>query len=148
MGSGRHALPMARAEYRVFGIDRRFEAVRDAVMRARAEGLDIRAWCADLTVYPLPRRRFDLVLVTRYLQRDLFAAIRDAVAPGGVVVYETFTVDQRRLGAGPTSPAHLLDHGELRERFAGFDVLFYEEVQSPEAVARLVARRFRSSNAE
>ena len=82
-----------------------------------------------------------LLVVTRYLQRDLFDSIRAAVIPDGVVVYETFTVHQRALGWGPTSPAHLLEPGELRARFDGFDILFYEEVIEPEAVARLVARR-------
>ena len=57
------------------------------------------------------------------------------------MIYETFTVNQRRLGFGPTSPDHLLEPGELRRHFEGFDVLFYEEVDAPEAVARIVARR-------
>jgi hypothetical protein len=92
-------------------------------------------------MFPLPRERFDVVVVTRYLQRDLFGALQAAVVPGGVVLYETFTVSQRRLGRGPTSPDHLLDAGELRARFAGFTVLSYEEVSTPDAVARLAARR-------
>ena len=62
-----------------------------------------RGWCADLTQHPLPRGRFDLVVVCRYLQRDLFPALRAAVAPGGVVIYETFTTRQRALGRPPTS---------------------------------------------
>ena len=52
---------------------------------------------------PLPSAAFELLVVTRYLQRDLFDSIRDAVVPNGVVVYETFTVNQRALGFGPTS---------------------------------------------
>jgi tellurite methyltransferase len=137
MGRGRHAALLAAAGYATFGVDMKLDAVREAV--ARAPGL--RAWCADLTMFPLPRERFDVVVVTRYLQRDLFGALRAAVVPGGVVLYETFTVSQRRLGRGPTSPDHLLDAGELRARFAGFTVLSYEEVSTPDAVARLAARR-------
>jgi len=59
-----------------------------------------------------------------------------------VVLYETFTTAQRALGAGPTSPDHLLEPGELRARFDidGWDVLFYEETLKPEAMARLAAR--------
>jgi len=143
MGRGRHALPLARAGLRVFGVDARFDAVRDAVEGARRERLELRAWCADLTQHPLPRSRFDIVLVTRYLQRDIVPAIRDAVVPGGVVVYETFTVQQLALGVGPKSPDHLLRPGELREAFANFEITFYEEVSQPEAVARLIARRRR-----
>jgi hypothetical protein len=71
----------------------------------------------------------------------LFEPLRAAVRPGGAIVYETFTVDQPEHGWGPTSPAHLLEHGELRRAFEGFDELFYEETVSPEALARIVARR-------
>jgi hypothetical protein len=142
MGRGRHALALARAGFLTFGVDARLEAVREASARARAEGLVVRGWCADLTAGRLPSGMFDVVLVTRYLQRDLFPSIRAASkAPGGVVVYETFTVNQRRHGWGPTSPDHLLEPGELAGHFAGCDVLFYEEVEAPAAVARIVARR-------
>lgn len=119
----------------------RLDAVRAAVGRARADALVVRGWCADLTQTRLPRAVFDVVLVSRYLQRDLFPSIRELVTSGGVVLYETFTVNQQQLGFGPTSPDHLLQPGELRRHFEGFDVLFYEEVLAPEAVARIVARR-------
>jgi tellurite methyltransferase len=141
MGRGRHALPLARAGFRTFGVDANVDAVHEAVRAARDAGTTIRGWCADLTQYPLPAARFELVLVARYLQRDLFPAIRDAVTPGGIVVYETFTVRQRALGTGPTSPDHLLRDGELRGYFDDFEIVCYEEVPSPEAVARLVARK-------
>jgi SAM-dependent methyltransferase len=94
-----------------------------------------------LTAAPLPRSAFDLIVVTRYLQRDLFPTLREALKPGGVLVYETFTVRQRERGSGPTSAAYLLEEGELAGYFSGFDVVFYEETLSPEAVARLVARK-------
>ena len=50
-------------------------------------------------------------------------------------------MNQRALGFGPKSADHLLEPGELRRRFDGLDILFYEEVSAPEAVARLVARQ-------
>jgi tellurite methyltransferase len=140
MGSGRHAVVMARSGLRTFGVDVKLDAVREAMAGARHEGARVEGWCADLTQHPLPRGWFDLVLVARYLQRDLFSDLRAAVAPGGIVIYETFTTNQRALGRPPTSPDHLLEPGELRRRFDGFEVLFYEELLAPEAVARLVAR--------
>jgi SAM-dependent methyltransferase len=139
IGRGRHALPLARAGFRTFGVDVAFERVRDAMTAAAAEHLAVHGWCADLTQHPLPEARFDLVLVTRYLQRDLFPALRAACVPGGVVLYETFTTAQRALGSGPKSPDHLLEPGELRRRFDGFEILFYEEVEAPDALARVVA---------
>jgi tellurite methyltransferase len=141
MGRGRHALILAREGFQTFGVDVKADAVRDAVRAAALEHLTIRGWCADLTTYPLPAEAFDVVVVTRYLQRNLFPSLRRAVRPGGHVIYETFTVLQRTLGSGPTSPDHLLETGELRSYFDGWHVLFSEEVAAPEAVARLVARK-------
>jgi hypothetical protein len=81
------------------------------------------------------------VLVARYLQRDLFPSLREAIRPGGFVIYETFTHGQVRHGRGPTSPDHLLGSGELLARFEPFTTIFYEEVDESESLARLVARR-------
>jgi tellurite methyltransferase len=141
MGRGRHALVLARSGFAVFGVDRRVEALQDAAAQLAQSGFRLRAWCADLTASTLPRARFELVIVTRYLQRDLFASLKEALVPGGAIVYETFTERQRAHGRGPTSPDHLLRLGELRTYFRDFAVLFDEEVDEPEAVARIVARR-------
>jgi tellurite methyltransferase len=139
MGRGRHAVALARSGYRVFGVDIRLDALQDARTHAA-----IHAWCADLNIYPLPRARFDLVVVARYLQRDLFDNLGRAVTPGGALLYETFTTGQRALGTGPTSPDHLLEPGELEARVRDLDafkVVFAEEVATPEALARVVARK-------
>lgn len=141
MGRGRHALGLARAGFRTFGVDVNLDAVRDAMRVAAGAGVPLLGWCADLTRFPLPHGRFDVVVVTRYLQRDLFPALREAVVPGGVVLYETFVAVPRAHGRGPTSPDHLLKPGELMRLFDGFDVLAYVEALQPDAVASIAARR-------
>jgi tellurite methyltransferase len=141
MGRGRHTLTLARHGFRTFGVDQRLDAVRDARLAAAREGLRIHGWCADLTRSRLPAGFFNLVVVARYLQRDLFDTIKASIAPGGFVIYETFTVAQLARGVGPKSPDHLLRPGELRMLFDDWEVVFYEEVDAPEAVARLVGRR-------
>ena len=146
MGRGRHALLLARHGFETFGVDIDLDAVRAAMQSAGRDGLQIRGWCADLTMAHLPERVFDLVIVTRYLQRDLFPPLKASLRLGGYVVYETFTTAQRELGSGPRSPDHLLQPRELLSAFDGWDVLFYDELKvvdggKPEAVARLVAQR-------
>ena len=89
-------------------------------------------------------RHFHVVVVTRYLDRQLFPALRDALVPGGVLLYETFTEHQLRYDRGSRSRDHLLAPGELRTLLRGMDVLFDEEVIAPDAVARVAARRRRS----
>ena len=142
MGRGRHALPLARAGFSTFGIDRELEAVRHTMAEAAAAGLRVHGWCADLTVAPLPRAHFHLIVVARYLDRSYFDALADALTAGGVLLYETFTDQQRAHGWGPTSPGHLLvPDGELKRLAARLAPLFYEEVDGTEAVARLAARK-------
>ena len=140
MGRGRHLPLLASAGCRLFGVDVNFDAVRSAV----TGGLPVCGWVADLTAFPLPERRFDVVVVTRYLQRDLFPALERSLTTGGLMLYETFLVEQRRHGRGPTSPDHLLHANELRERLTGLETIFYEEVTQPDALARIVARRISS----
>lgn len=140
-GRGRHALCLAAAGFCTFAVDLELAAIAAAVTTARSRGLTLRAWCADLTGFPFPAGYFDLIVVARYLQRDLFDHLREALAPGGVLLYETFTLAQRRHGKGPTSRDHLLEPGELQTLAAPLATLFYEEVDEPDAVARLAARR-------
>jgi len=141
MGRGRHAPVLARSGFTPFGVDIAFDALRDARAAAQQDGIPLRCVCADLTAWPLLAARFDLVLVTRYLDRARMPALQSTVRAGGFVIYETFTQHQVRLGRGPTSPHHLLAPGELADWFAGWDVGCYDEVLEPEAVARLVARK-------
>lgn len=141
MGRGRHARLMASEGFRTFGVDIDFQSVATAIGTGAAAGVTIRGWCADLTMAPLPRECFDLVVVVRYLQRDLWPALAGALRPGGVLLYETFTEAQRAKGRGPTSAHHLLKPDELREQFPSLEVAFYEETHEPDALARLAARR-------
>ena len=140
-GRGRHALIMAAAGFNVTGIDHRLDALFSAKASAVHAALPLSCICADLTSFPLPREHFQLVVVSRYLDRALFPALRAALAPGGVVLYETFTENQLRYGRGPRSCEHLLRPGELRMRMRGMEVMFDEEVTAPDALARIAARR-------
>ena len=142
MGAGRHVLLLARAGFTVFGVDRDFGRLRRAADRLSTVGKSASVWVTDLESCVLPSDRFDLVVCTRYLQRSLWEALRNAVRPRGFVLYETFTVNQRRYDWGPRSPDHLLrTGGELREAFCDWEVWRYEESESPSAEARLLARR-------
>jgi hypothetical protein len=66
------------------------------------------------------------VINFNYLQRSLWPQIKNAVRVGGVVVYETYLIDQREIGH-PKNPANLLGHNELLEAFRDFRVLYYRE---------------------
>ena len=122
-------------------MDIQLDALMSAGRAAKGANQSLALACVDLTRSGLPRARFDVVVVSHYLDRALFPALCDALVPGGVLLYETFTERQLRHGRGPTSSAHLLRPGELRMLVRGMDVLFDEEVSEPDALARIVARR-------
>ncbi len=144
-GDGRNALWLARQGFAVEAIDLAFSGLARLAATARDEGLAIRPIQADLERFHLPSARYAVVVNSRYLQRSLFGALRRAVLPGGVIVFETFLREQARVGH-PRNPAFLLEPGELRAEFATFTTLLDDEgpvdIDGAAAyVARLIARR-------
>jgi len=84
---------------------------------------------------------FDLILCFHYLHRPLLPAIERALAPGGHLLYETFSEFHPAHAEGPHDPAHLLRSGELPRAFSHLVTIFYRECQSPRALASLLALR-------
>jgi SAM-dependent methyltransferase len=144
-GAGRNALFLARRGNIVEAIDFTFVGLQRACAVARTEGLDVSAVQADLEAFPLPCDRYDAAINIRYLQRSLFVPLQRAVKRGGIILFETFLVDQRAIRP-PVNPDFLLERGELRAAFSACEMLVYEEglfhsAMEPAYLARMVARR-------
>lgn len=110
-GGGRHARYFAARGHPVEAVD------RDPALLASLDGVaGVTARCADLEGGPWPYagQRFDGVIVANYLHRPLFPRLLAALAPGGVLIYETFAAGNERYGR-PSNPAFLLKPGELLE---------------------------------
>lgn len=142
-GAGRHAVQMASWGVETVAVDFSTVALRLAASRAVAAGCELTTRCLDLEdpATDLGDCTYDLVSVFNYLHRPLIPALKRCVRPGGIVVYKTYTQEQRKFGTGPRNPAHLLRDRELLELFAGFDHLVYHEACESEATAALIARR-------
>lgn len=123
-GRGRHALVCAAAGFEVTAVDG--DGARMATLEevARSMGLTVSTRVQDLEAdaVDLGDGAYDLVVVTHYLHRPLMPAVVRAVAPGGVLLYETFTRAQAARGR-PTNPAYLLEPGELPRLVAPLDVV-------------------------
>jgi SAM-dependent methyltransferase len=120
-GSGRHVRYLAARGLRVVAVD------RDRAALDRCDGAAERIE-ADLegAPWPLPGRRFDAVLVTNYLWRALMVNIVESVAPGGLLLYETFARGNERFGK-PSNPDFLLQPGELLVHAGALHVLAFED---------------------
>lgn len=140
-GGGRHLRLFHRLGHAVTGIDRDLGGVAD--LQGRPGIALIAADLEDGRPWPLPSRSFAGVVVANYLHRPLFPSLLDALEPGGVLIYETFSQGNARFGK-PSSPAFLLRDGELLEVARGrLLVVAYEHgaVAAPRAamVQRLCA---------
>ena len=148
MGTGRNALYLASLGYEVTGIDVSGVAVERCREEAVRLGLRVEAVQADLESYELLPAAYDIVIDFYYLQRELAPHLMAALRPGGVLVFESFTTEQRRFGWGPQREEFLLRPGELRSLFPGLEVLAYREgiveresERGTKAVAGLVGRK-------
>lgn len=145
-GHGRHARHFAGLGYAVDAVDRNAEAV------ASLNGFaNITALQADIEagVWPYSPGLFAGVVVTNYLHRALFPQLLDALAPGGVLIYETFALGNEQFGR-PSNPDFLLKPGELLERVRGaLEVVAYEDlvVDSPRPARVQRIRAARATNA-
>jgi SAM-dependent methyltransferase len=130
-GEGRHAGFFKELGFDVVAVDR---------IPTPLEGIRVvKADLEDGTPWPLAGEQFGGIVVTNYLHRPLFSRIEAALAPGGVLIYETFMLGNERFGK-PSNPAFLLRPGELKQAFRSLEVLGFEEGEVAEPKPAMVQR--------
>jgi SAM-dependent methyltransferase len=139
-GHGRHARFFAERGARVVAID------RDAAALAALDGVaGVVTRVADVEDAPWPfvQQAFDAIVVVNYLHRALFPQLLAALAPDGVLLYETFARGNGEFGR-PSNPAFLLGESELLDMARGrLTVVAFEQGridgERPAVVQRLAA---------
>jgi SAM-dependent methyltransferase len=138
-GQGRHMQWFALRGHPVFGVDRSPDAIRAASCFGEAV-------LADIENGPWPLlsgdqvRQFKAVIVTHYLWRPLFPVIAQSVAPGGLLLYETFSSGNETVGK-PSRPDFLLRPAELLETFSSMRIVAFEDgfLQNPPRFVQRIA---------
>ena len=130
----------AQRGHAVTGVDRSPEAIHTAARFGEAVLADI-----ENKPWPLMNddqvRRFDAVIVTHYLWRPLLPTILKSLAPGGLLIYETFTQGNETVGK-PSRPDFLLRPGELLRTCEPLRIVAFEEgflENPPRFIQRIVA---------
>ena len=140
-GHGRHARLFAARDCSVTAVDR--DPGCDAALRG-VRNVDF--VCADLEAGPWPfASAFDAIVVTNYLHRPLAGALLAALAPRGLLIYETFAAGNEAFGR-PSNPDYLLAPRELLDTLgAELRILAFEDgyVASPKPamIQRIAARK-------
>ena len=125
-GHGRHARWFHALNHPVVLVDRSQSAIESVVNTIPAELCE--AVVADIENGPWPfsGRQFDAVIVTNYLWRPLLPTLLDSLAPGGVLIYETFTHGNETVGK-PSRPDFLLRSGELLSVCRALRIVAFED---------------------
>ncbi|MCU7931609.1 MAG: methyltransferase domain-containing protein [Candidatus Thiodiazotropha sp. (ex Codakia rugifera)] len=126
-GLGGNALTLARQGLEVSAWDISPVAIERLQQYAVEEGLgDLSAEVHDVEINPPQPNSFDLIIVSYYLDRTLIMSLIDALLPGGLIYYQTFT--QIAVSAtGPQNPAFRLDDNELLRLFTALKLRYYRE---------------------
>ena len=146
-GTGRHAIHGVRPGRTVVVAD----IALQAVTAARALHPSIMGCMADSSALPFRPESFGIVMVVNFLDRSIFPELISLLAPGGHLVYETYTLAhldlvQRGLAKGPHSPDYVLQPGELSSLAQSLNVIEYwegevEDDAGRRCCARLVAQK-------
>lgn len=145
-GSGRNGLFLASNGYQVDAVDASEVAVEKLRSRIRDESLPMVVSCADLSDYQIPENTYALILNFYFLERNLYAPIKQGLMPGGMILFETYTLEQARYGR-PRNPDFLLKPNELLHRFSDLHIIYYHERidhsadQGTSAIASLLAEK-------
>lgn len=161
-GSGRNTLYLASQGFLVEAIDRDERALAMLAESARQQSLtNVTIRNLDLEKDPehppqFPKERYDVILAFFYLHRPLFPSLLQALKPGGMLLYETFLIDNHERRQHPRRKEFCLAHNELLRLTSGLRVLHYDEGEHENAhecperggggsalTARLLAERTR-----
>jgi SAM-dependent methyltransferase len=143
-GGGRHSRYFLEQGNKVVAFDRSTDAVADLCDNPACEVI-----CADLEtdeavfekLGELAERSFDAIIVVNYLHRPLLNYFINALAPGGIFIYETFARGNEKF-TRPRNPDHLLKSAELLNLAqGGLDVIAYEHGIDKKGLLSVVIQR-------
>ncbi|MCW8887191.1 MAG: methyltransferase domain-containing protein [Motiliproteus sp.] len=127
-GLGGNALLLAQQGLEVDAWDLSSVAINKLNTFAQQRGVNISAQQRDIEQAPLPSSSYDLICVSAFLERSLCPSIIEALRPGGLLFYQTFT-QLKTQSSGPSNSAFLLERGELLSLFVPLNLVAYREEQ-------------------
>ncbi|MBN2865647.1 MAG: class I SAM-dependent methyltransferase [Thiotrichales bacterium] len=147
-GGGRDAVFLAKQGWQVSAIDNENRVIKRAKQLALRSGASVKFRCCDLkNTGCLTDQTFDLVMVMRFLNRDLFEPIKQRIKPGGWLVFQTFTEGVEKFGS-PKNPNFILKRDELSQVFKDFKIITdrMETLSDGRPVVSFIAQKLDGNN--
>lgn len=101
-------------------------AISELQKHADQSGCALQAEVRDVVQSPPAKQSFEVIVVSRFLDRKIIPALIDALKPGGLIFYQTFVLD-KQASIGPSNPDYLLKTNELLQLFSSLTVRVYRE---------------------
>jgi SAM-dependent methyltransferase len=125
-GLGANALLLAEQGLDTYAFDLSSIAVKKLQQQALQRKLVLHCQQQDIENTPLAKNKFDVIVVSRFLSRDLSCEIMEALKLGGLLFYQTFT-QAKISNASPNNPDYLLVENELLDLFSPLKIRYYQE---------------------
>ena len=131
--------------YEVDALDYSSVAVSQLQSFVEQQSLAVTVKQEDLTAYQIPENTYDLIINFNYLERSLIPQMIYGLKPGGMILFETYTIEQPRYGK-PHNPDYLLKPNELINSFKKLHIIYYHErvdhsSEETKAIASLLAKK-------
>lgn len=125
-GRGANAICLAEQGLATSAWDISASALEQLTDHSKKRNLHIITDNRDITAKPPEVKSFDVIVISRFLDRGLIPHIKNAIKPKGLVFYQTFTKEKVNQ-SGPSNPDFLLGKNELLNYFHDWQILFYKE---------------------
>lgn len=126
-GHGRNALFLAEHGYDVDAIDVAPAALEEARSRADERGVDVEWLAADLNEFAFPADEYDVITISYYVNFDRLPDIKEALAPGGVLLYEHHLRSIDSVDRGPSGDRYRMRSNDLLRACLDLTILRYDE---------------------
>lgn len=125
-GLGANAIFMAQHGLQAVAWDYSAIAIERLNQYARQHNIELQAEVRDVVLEPPTDHSFDVIVVSRFLERSIIPQLCNALKPQGLIFYQTF-ISEKDPSVGPGNPAYLLEPNELLQLFAGLRIRVYHE---------------------
>lgn len=126
-GLGANALLLARQGLETTAWDVSSVAIERLRQQAAQQHLRVQALQQDVLLEPPKPNSFDVIVISRFLERTLIPHLFAALRPNGLLFYQTFTRNSVHAEYGPRNPSYRLANNELLQLCQGLQIVVYRE---------------------
>ena len=141
-GKGRHSIFLSSCGYHVLAVDINQDSLNcfnNKFIKKKIKDIE------NLKNWPLEKAKFDIIVVTNFLNRAIFPSIIKSINKGGYLIYETFSEGQQKIGK-PSNPKYILQKRELISLCIDLKLITYEEVYVENSINNSFKQRIFSIN--